>query len=53
VLVGIGVIVCLTPVISADLFGVRRQSETLGAVLCCEGVGTAIGAPIAGKFCMK
>jgi len=45
-----GVFTCLLPVILADLFGIDRLSDTFGAILCCEGVGAAIGVPLAGKF---
>jgi len=39
-------------VILVDLFGVQSLTDSFGAILLCEGVGTAVGTPIAGKFCV-
>jgi len=49
----VGVFVCLLPVILADLFGVERLSDSFGAIMLCEGLGTTVGVPIAGKSCVN
>lgn len=34
--------------ILADLFGVECLSDSFGAILLCEGLGTTLGVPVAG-----
>ena len=45
-----GVFTCLLPVILADLFGVECLADSFGAILLCEGIGTTLGVPVAGKY---
>ena len=46
----LGIYVCLTSVVLADMVGVKRLSNAFGMILLFVGIGTIVGPPMAGMY---